>query len=483
MSQALSWRLTLFPQISSQHSENCKSRTQWWLSFGLLIGLGTMVVADVSPSTAKSIRELLVVGFESGREALPKAKSLHEAAIKSGDKSPEMAYAYGLVLLKQFKPKEAVEQFRLAAEHPEAPHWPAWQALIFTHFSAKETTAGYDRLFDFAKRIQKTEPAIEPDEQKRLVQWMGQLAGALDKLAESPKALETVRKNEVRLRDLITEPLQPSYDEGRREAADAAMLVEVELDDAKQQQQAKNEQQRVEKLSKTEADAEAAKKKSETVKKSAEDWKRWLDDQLKQSDRLLARLEKDYGLLERRAQENVELQNQLDREINIERNSRAAAGNTTTAPRIDPRLNRQQAVLAQDMRSQQGLTPAQRIDQMLNQKFQLQGDFDRISQQGFAIGQNAAKVIQQRDLAMKKYQQMTGQLVKEETVLKNWQDRLKKDSAKLKTPAGEKGSAVNRTLTKAKSLRTYIDFDLADERQRLLELIDSPKANPNQIEK
>ena len=28
MSQALSWRLTLFPQISFQHSEKCKSRTE-----------------------------------------------------------------------------------------------------------------------------------------------------------------------------------------------------------------------------------------------------------------------------------------------------------------------------------------------------------------------------------------------------------------------------------------------------------------------
>ena len=39
---------------------------------------------------------------------------------------------------------------------------------------------------------------------------------------------------------------------------------------------------------------------------------------------------------------------------------------------------------------------------------------------------------------------------------------------------------MNRTLTKAKSLRTYIDFNLDDERQRLLDQIDppQPKANP-----
>ncbi|MFM9960982.1 MAG: hypothetical protein ACKV2Q_07135 [Planctomycetaceae bacterium] len=122
-----------------------------------------------------------------------------------------------------------------------------------------KTTAGYDRLFAIAKRVQSASPKVSLEEQQRLVQWMGQLAGALDKLAESPKAIETVRKNEVRLRDLIAEPLQPSYDEGRHEASDAAMLIEVELDEAKQQQQSKNEQDRTEKQGKIAADAEAAK--------------------------------------------------------------------------------------------------------------------------------------------------------------------------------------------------------------------------------
>ncbi|GDY06861.1 hypothetical protein LBMAG52_03470 [Planctomycetia bacterium] len=142
-----------------------------------------------------------------------------------------------------------------------------------------------------------------------LVDAVAQVPDKLDKLAESPKAQEAVRKNDLRLRDLLGEDLQTSYDEGRHDAEDAALLVEVELDAAKEEQLAKNEQERVEKLSKTEADAEAAKKKSESVKKSAEDSKRLLDDQLKQLDRLLVRLEKEHGILERRAVENLESQN------------------------------------------------------------------------------------------------------------------------------------------------------------------------------
>lgn len=440
------------------------------LSLVVLVSVGTVAVADLAPSTAKSVRELLTVGFESGRESLPKAKVVYDASVKAGDKSPELAYAYGLVLMKQFKPKDAVVQFRLAADHPDAPCWPAWQALIYSHFTAKETTAGYDRLLDFAKRLQKSQPEVSLDEQKQLVQWIGQLVGALDKLAESPKAQETVKKNDLRLRDLLSEDLQTSYDEGRHDTEDAAMLVEVELDEAKQQQQAKNEQERVEKLSKTEADTEAAKKKAEAVKKSEEDWKRWLDDQLKQNDRLLARLEKDYGLLERRAQENLETQNQIDRQVNAIRQQALQ-----TAQQNKNNRNNNAQLIAQR-------NADQRVDQLLNQKIQLQFEVDRLSQEAFGVSQNATRVVQQRDLAMRKYQQMTGQLVKEEAAVQKWQDRLKKDTTKLKAPASDKGGVTTLTLTKAKSLRTYIDFDVADERQKLLDQIDPPKPDTDRNE-
>src|SRR5438309_2280523 len=93
-----------------------------WLACLLLGIAGMMSAAELAPSTAKSVREILEVGFEPGRESLPKAKTIHDSVVKSGDKSPKIAYAYGLVLLKQFKPKEAVEQFRLAAEYPDAPY-------------------------------------------------------------------------------------------------------------------------------------------------------------------------------------------------------------------------------------------------------------------------------------------------------------------------------------------------------------------------
>ena len=129
-------------------------QTFQWLSLVLLVSFGTEAFADLAPSTAKSVHEILTVGFEPGRESLPKAKVVYDTSVKAGDKSPELTYAYGLVLMKQFKPKDAVVQLRLAADHPEAPYWPAWQALIYSHFTAKETTAGYDRLFDLAKRLQ-----------------------------------------------------------------------------------------------------------------------------------------------------------------------------------------------------------------------------------------------------------------------------------------------------------------------------------------
>src|SRR5262245_18518675 len=130
----------------------------------ILIGLLSTAssAAELLPKTAEQIRDLLEVGFERGQHALPAAKALVEPLQKSGDTAPDLAYAYGLVLLKQFKPKEAIGQFRRAADNPDTLHCPAWQALIWTHFSAKETALGYDRVFELAKRL-KSAPA---DQQK-----------------------------------------------------------------------------------------------------------------------------------------------------------------------------------------------------------------------------------------------------------------------------------------------------------------------------
>lgn len=435
--------------------------SSWWCGLFLCSLLATAQAAPLSPGAAKSVCEILEVGFESGRESLPKAKALYEAAVKGDESSAELAYAYGLVLLKHFKSKEATAQFRLAAEHPGGPFWPAWQALIYSHFAAKETTAGYERLFDFAKRLQSASPEVPLDDQKRLVRWIGQLVGALDALAESPKVQETVRKQEVRLLELIAEPLQASFDEGRHEAADVALLMEVELDEARRQQQEKNERDRAERQSKVESGTEAAKKKAELVKKSATDWQRWLDDQLKQNDRLLARLEKEYGLLERLAQEILETQDQIDVQLNLLR-----LGGTGTPP---PNIRRSSRIPFGQIEQQ--------FDRLRNQKIQLQLELDRISQESRVISQNAAVVLNQRQAAIQQYQLKTGQLVKEEAALQKWQDRLAKDSAKLKSPASDKGGTVTRTLTKAKSLRTYLDFDLDDERRRLLEQLSSPEPN------
>lgn len=435
----------------------------------LLNFVSSATAVDLSPTTAKSVRELLEVGFQPGKESLPKAKSLFEAAVKSGDKSPELAYAYGLVLVKQFKTKEATEQFRIAAENPEAPYWPAWQALVFTHFSAKETIPGYDRLSEFAKRLQQADPEVPLDEQERNVQWMGRLMGGLVKLAESPKAQETVKKQDHRLRDSLAERLRPSYDEGWLEADDTGLLIDTELNEAKLLQQAKNEQERVEKKEKLESSAEAAEKKVEAVKKTAENAKRLLDDQLKQIDRLLARLEKEHGLLERRAQENVEMQFQIDRQI-TNRQQQPISNGAVRVTGANRNVGQQNRTITQQNRLNNELI----IDQLLNQKIQLQFDNDRISQEAFATSQNAARVVNQRQAMIQLYQQKTGQLVKEEAAVQKWQDRLKKDSEKLNAPASDKGKEVARTMTKAKSLRTYIDFNINDERQRLLDQIDPP---------
>ncbi|GDY06860.1 hypothetical protein LBMAG52_03460 [Planctomycetia bacterium] len=90
------------------------------------------------------------------------------------------------------------------------------------------------------------------------------------------------------------------------------------------------------------------------------------------------------------------------------------------------------------MANPNGQNSEQQIDQFLNQKILLQQENDRLTQESLAIHQSAARVVRERQGVIQQYQQKTGQLVKEEAAVQKWQDRLKKDSTKLKAPASDK---------------------------------------------
>ncbi|MBC7966303.1 MAG: hypothetical protein H7Z17_10315, partial [Fuerstia sp.] len=220
------------------------------------------------------------------------------------------------------------------------------------------------------------------------------------------------------------------------------------------------EQERIEKQSKVGKDLESTKEKRDGLKKTAEEWKKILDDQLLNFDKQLSRLERDHTFLEKRGQSIIESQLQLDRDmIQLQQRANTAGANRSNnagANRTNNGLSTQ-AVLGTQM------------DQIQLQKARYQAEYDQTLVAAQQVTQKAQGLIQQRNGVVQQYQKATGQLVKQDASLDKWQGRLKKDTEKLKAPVDDKVPAVTNKIKQVRSFRTYIELDVIEQRERLLD--------------
>ena len=97
----------------------------------------------------KRVAEMLQVGFARGPHGAQDSQRLYESLHQDAGHNPRVDYAHGLVLLRLLRNKDAKAEFLAAAKQPGTPYPPAWEALIWSHFTAKEYDDGYDRLIEF----------------------------------------------------------------------------------------------------------------------------------------------------------------------------------------------------------------------------------------------------------------------------------------------------------------------------------------------
>ena len=375
------------------------------------------------------------------RRGLPETLRRCETLRGESQNDPRIDYAFGLVQLRQLKNKDAQSQFLLATKRTGETYWPAWQALIWTHGAARETIAAYDRLTEMTNRLVEIDDSSKDAMAAEQVGWIGQSMAAFDKMSDSPKAREAWSRQDEVLRGLLSVKLLAAYNSGPKEVEARHALLEDDIRSTRDKTLEKREQERIEKQTKADQDLESAQEKRDDLKKTAEEWKNSLDDQLANLDKQLSLLEKDHGLLEKRGLSIVESQNQLSREMN----QILTRGGTNK-------------LLAEAEIEQRGL-----------QKARLQVEYDQTVVAAQRVTQKAQGLVQQRNGVIQQYQKATGQLVKQDASLDKWQGRLKKDTEKLKGPVDDKGSAVMGKLKQAQSFRTYVEFDVAKQRNRLLE--------------
>jgi hypothetical protein len=126
----------------------------------------------------QSLRALLVEGISPDGSAI--AKRNFESAHRAVSNDPRARYAYGLALLEQKNPKDALAQFRAAAKDSPGPYLPAWQASIWTLLTRHEYGPALTMLQDFARSVEQI-PGSWPTENDRLhsAEWLGRTLGFL----------------------------------------------------------------------------------------------------------------------------------------------------------------------------------------------------------------------------------------------------------------------------------------------------------------
>jgi hypothetical protein len=443
-----------------RRSQNTRFQWKPWFSLPCVIALVVFCGAAPRPASADELRpdpvlgkrltEMFVAGFGRGTTALKSAQRQYESAKEQSPKDPRVDYAYGLVLLKQLKNKEALEHFQLATAVDGPEFWPAWQALAWSHFVAKDYPSGYSRLTEFAKRLSRSQADLVEREQE--AEWIGQVLAALQKSVDTVKQREALLREDETLAEILGPDLNPAVARGKLSVHAMHALMEGDVHHAREIAQAKEEKEHAEREKQVAKDFEASTEKREALKKTAEDAKKYMDQQLAAFDKQLTRLERDYEFLQKRVMSITASQLQLGTEMSL--------------------LSQQSGALSNNNRGGNGQLAQvyqQRMSALEIQQIRYQLDMDQTLASTMAVSQRAQMVVGQRSAAVRQYERATGQIVQQDSAIDKWQDRLKKDGEKLKEQPKPKAGPVANKIHQARSFRTYVDLDLIQERDRLLD--------------
>ncbi|HTI50438.1 MAG TPA: hypothetical protein VL475_05785, partial [Planctomycetaceae bacterium] len=274
-------------------------------------------VPPAPPALVSGVQELLEEGFKVGPRQLALAKKKLEAARNvSADNDPRLDYAYGLVLVRQSQNKAAAVQFEAAVNRKGPPYWPAWQALIWVQLIDRQYDKGLGRLDEFAKLIGRPGDGSDITEpQREAARWIGEVLEALDRTVAGKKFHDTIVEHDAAIREALGDELSGALDLGRDMVHERDLELTHQSGQAHEEAEKKLARRRQGQKGKLDSDLVDLDKEKESTAKSAEEWKKWLDEALGKADKQLGQLEKDYQFQQKRAESLQQLVIQVGREI------------------------------------------------------------------------------------------------------------------------------------------------------------------------
>jgi tetratricopeptide (TPR) repeat protein len=420
------------------------------------------ISAPLAPSQAlvENVKGVLDEGYQTGARRLQGAqKKLASARNLTGD-DWRLDYAYGLVLLKHSQNKKAIAQFESAIQRADSPYWPAWKALIWTQIVEKQYAKGLDRLDEFATIVRKgADPAKLTDPQRDAARWMGQILEALDKTVKVKRLHELVEEHDRHLHELLGDELYSTVRLGRDLVGDREADGKKSGDGARSA--GKSRTQRPPKTAAKNDNDSKDRDKEQTEEPPAgtpKGSKTPFDETLVESDKELARLDKEYRLLETRNETLQRLITQIGRELSaleLQMNAIGATGLSGTASvQIQQRM-------------------VQRQKQLANCQVEYNATVGRMTQ----TAEQGRAAFQQRMAIVETHEKETGQFVEKKFIPDNWSARVTNGKTKLEVPTADKGKTPRTAIARraAASLASIVPLDLDDEKTRVLAMIGATK--------
>lgn len=398
--------------------------------------------------------EMFQAGFGRGTSSLKDARRYYDGVLEESKGDARVEYAFGLVLLKQLKNKEALSQFHAATRSSGPEYLPAWQALVWSHLVARDYASGYGQLREFSRRLADPKSQVNQVQREEAAEWIGRVIAALQKSVDTVKQREALLREDESLKEILGPALQPFLARGKADVHSLHALMEEDVQQTRELAQAREQKERAEKEIQVAKELEASAEKREALKKTAEELKTYLDERLAAYDKQLTRMERDYEFLQKRILSITASQVQVNAEMGLLSEQLANANNNTR--------NRNGA-------GQLATTYQQRMAVLEVQSIRYQLELDQSLAATAQASQRAQAIVSQRTAAIQQYERATGQVVKQDSALDLWQDRLKKDGEKLKTPSKGKLAPVVGKIQQARSFRTYVEMDLILERDRVLD--------------
>ncbi|MDZ4685986.1 MAG: hypothetical protein SH850_13035 [Planctomycetaceae bacterium] len=439
------------------------------LILGTVDALGPMVAAEESSDAARAAqRRLLESADQRGQSAPAEARKRFDSASALADDDRPARYAYGVVLVRLHKAKEALAEFQEAALSDKGLYPPALRAAVFLQLTGHDWKTAADLTRRLGDALVNAPDAWDTDaEWSADARWLGETVSAAQWLVSTAGDVKLWADVDQQLRTALPGDLRTEYVAGFdivvQRHTELTAKAEAVRQDAVDTEGEKNEAVRKEVLT--------AKQKvvaqRENLKAAAGDWKKLYDDQMAEFGKELGKLEKDWNSLDTRRQsleksivltqqEIVLMQQQLDR-INSQNNNRRNNNGTGATFGLD---------LVQTYNVQLGQRQASLI--------QYQFDWNRTNTQQNQAQQQAAGLLNQRQSAIADYQQRTGQLVDQDGQLDKWNGRLAKQAAELDEPPTGQNAQTRSMQQKLKTVGAYVLWDWEAERQRLLKEAATP---------